>query len=416
MKVKLHKGQQRIWNEVQAAQKIGSRHFICAAPRQYGKTFLFTTLAQYYGTRKEERKYNMLWVGQTLKNSRRIFEEIIDAIGGTKFVTHSNKQDLVITFNTGNKLYFAGAEVPKSIRGGAYKYLFLDEFAHFYDVDNLWNKILRPVTLSFRGDAMVFMISTPKGRNLFYELANRGKNKDKYLNYSFHTGVYTENPFVDIDEIKQAELELPSDAFRQEYLAEFLDVDMGVFRNLDFCSTITAWEAPQFGDSYYAGIDVGRKNDQTVLTILNSKCGISFIWASKPGMQWDEIVNELVKHLKRYRVIHGYCETNSQGDVIYGILKKIVPKLQDYYSTNSSKKDMIESLQYAFDRKEIRITKEDFYYPVKSQLSYYEKSFNGNGKVTYNAPYGRHDDHCISLALAHISFKRNQRSGNYIMM
>jgi len=63
MVIKLHPGQKRIWEEIKEAQEKGSRHFVCNAPRQWGKSFFFVNLAILYGVKEVgayERNYDIL--------------------------------------------------------------------------------------------------------------------------------------------------------------------------------------------------------------------------------------------------------------------------------------------------------------------------------------------------------------------
>lgn len=412
MKVSFHEGQKRIWLEIQEAHKKGSRHYVIACPRQFGKTYLFIQLVVYYGTRA--RSNPMMWVSQYNSNSRKIMEEIIFNLRETDLIASSNKQDMKIVFRNGSVIYFKSADNTKSIRGFSNKILFLDEMAFYPNLDDLWFKILRPTTLRHK-DSQVFMISTPNGLNLFSAMNDKG-NDPTNKEYSSHTGFYVENPFVDKQEIINAKNDLPEDVYLQEYECKFLAMDASVFKNIDKLSTIEEWELPLFGNSYYAGIDFGKRNDRSVITIMNQDGNVVFIWHSKPGMDYTEQIGEMISVLKRYRVKSAIAESNSMGDPIIDILQKEIRSLRPFFTSQTSKRDLIESLQLAFEECLISIPTDLKYPSLREQLGRFEKKVASTGRISYQAAFGAHDDNVMSLAFCYKCYKDNKQNGQYFVM
>jgi len=414
MDVALHDGQHRIWQEVLEAQKKGSRHFVISCPRQWGKTFMFSVLLVYYGTLETKHPYKMMWVSQYLKNTKDIFGEVLQMIEGTDLLKKSNKSEMRIDFRTGSYVKFCGADNPVSIRGSSNRLLFCDEFAHWNNVDDTWDMILSPTTIAFK-DAMVFFISTPAGKNKFWDMKVRGEDIAD-PSYSYFTGKYEENPFCDKDYIEEQRLSLPNEIFQQEYMAEFIDFDTGVFRNVEACSNVNSFSPPEYGAAYFAGIDWGRINDSTVLTIMNSQGEVVFVWENKKGMHWNEILKDVTKHCKRYRIKHGYAEANSAGDVLLDSLRIDLPAMEKWHMTNDRKVDLIEGLQLAFEECTINIPTDKCYPKTRNQLGSFIRKPLPSGKIAYAASGKKHDDHVISLCLAHQSFKKHQMHGSYFLM
>lgn len=412
MEIALHEGQYRIWNEINEAKEKGARYFIINCPRQWGKTHLFRTMITELAT-NGERPYKMMWVSQYLKNARKIHNELLDMVEGTSFFKKSNKTDSYIQFQNGSIIYFAGADNTKSIRGYSNEILFMDEFAHYSNLEENWNKVLRPTTLAFKERAKIFMISTPNGKNTFWDFAVKGQDVSNNI-YSYHNGNYAENPFVDTDEIENARNDMADEAFRQEYLAEFIDWDSSVFRHLNDACVIESFLPPRYGESYYAGVDWGRQNDETVLTIINIHCEVVYIWASVPNMGYDEILNKIILDLKRYRIKHGFIETNTTGDVLFDVVKKQIRNVDGFHTNNDRKRNIIEALQLSFDNKELKLPTQKCYPKLINQLGYFTRDMTPHGKITYRSPYGKKDDHVMSLAFAYHSFKQNVNTGQYV--
>ena len=147
------------------------------------------------------------------------------ALQGSPFVTNINRGDLIVEFDTKSSIQFYSADAYDSIRGETFDALICDEFAFFKP--EAWNEVLK-ATVLVRGKK-VLILSTPKGKNQFYNLFNLAEHNKNYI--SFRGSSY-DNPFIDPEEIKEAQRNLPDHVFKQEYLAEFLDNGSSVFRNI----------------------------------------------------------------------------------------------------------------------------------------------------------------------------------------
>ena len=208
------------------------------------------------------------------------------ALQGSPFVTSINKGDLIVEFDTKSSIQFYSADAYDSIRGETFDALICDEFAFFRP--EAWNEVLK-ATVLVRGKK-VLILSTPKGKNQFYNLFNLAEHNSNYI--SFRGSSY-DNPFIDPAEIKEAERNLPTHVFKQEYLAEFLDNGSSVFRNIKECLKTSVNTS-----SLYAGIDLGRSDDYTVLTIVDSN-NIEVYSERWRHMEWSAIINNIVDPVKQ---------------------------------------------------------------------------------------------------------------------
>lgn len=140
-------------------------------------------------------------------------------------ITRSNDTEMVIEFVTGARL--EGWSLDKEGAGISRKYavIVVDEAARVKNLMRSFSENIRPTLTDYKGAGWFF--STPKGFNDFYELY---KFSDKYPDWkSFQASTY-ENPYIDPAEINAAKMQLPELAFRQEYLAEFVQMAGALFR------------------------------------------------------------------------------------------------------------------------------------------------------------------------------------------
>jgi len=120
---------------------------------------------------------------------------------------------------TGAAIDYWTLDDPSTVaRGRKYKRVIIDEAAMARHLEQAWTEAIRPTLTDYRGDA--FFLSTPKGSNYFRTLYNQATTDIDWMSWQMPT---TANPWIDPEEVGKAGESLPSIAFRQEYLAEFVD-------------------------------------------------------------------------------------------------------------------------------------------------------------------------------------------------
>lgn len=384
-----HKNQKIIHNSVNLENY---KYYVLNIGRQFGKTMLAMNQVYYWGFNNSNSK--IAWVSPIYKQCKKVFDEMVLAFADTSFIK-SNASELIITLPNGSTIQFFSAERYDNIRGFTFDYLVCDEFA--FMAEQAWSEVLR-ATVLVKGKK-VMLISTPKGKNHFYNLFNLDGVNPQYK--SFKMTSY--DGLASKEEIDGARSTLPENIFRQEYLAEFIDSGSGVFQELVINNK------PNNTKKYYAGIDLGRADDYTVLTILNED-GQMVICERWRKNSWKNIVNEIVKYLKAFNAIT-YIEVNSIGDVIFEDLKANYTNIEPFVTTSKSKQDIIEALQVAIQNKEFTVL--DIDWLIKEfNIFTYEYSHKTRS-IKYSAPSGFHDDGVMSCAMAYNSLKKLRTSGNY---
>lgn len=131
--------------------------------------------------------------------------------------------DGVIELVTGARIEFFGMHRYDGMRGNHYGRVIIDEAAHSPNLQDAWLYVISPTLADLEGDAYFF--STPKGNNYFKQLEDDNKND---TDWSFvHIPVTSEhrNPHLKAREIERQQRNLPTSAWRQEWLAEYVDVE-----------------------------------------------------------------------------------------------------------------------------------------------------------------------------------------------
>jgi len=377
------------------------KYVIVPTGRQFGKSLLGENQAVIWAL--NQTNWNILWISPTYKQAKKVFRDIKNNLGDCPAYSHKpNQQDLIFFFSTGSTIKFYSAEAYDSIRGESAHAVICDEFRDFKP--EAWTEAIKP-TLTVTGKK-VLIISTTKGKGLFHTLYQLGKQGHK--GYVSFTATSYDNPHANIDEIEDAKETLPDHIFRQEYLAEFLDDGSGVFVNVQEC--IKEADKPR---RYYAGIDLGRADDYTVLTIVNEKDQEVYCerWRRK---EWSEIVNKIVQVLNKYKP-STYVEANGTQDAIYEMIRNKVNfgkgSIQPFITTTKTKPEIIENLIVKFEKKEVSILGKDW---QVSELNSFSYEYNPKTrKLKYSAPVGLHDDYVMSRAITSHAVKKNKNYGHY---
>lgn len=225
----------------------------------------------------EMPKANAWWVAPTISMAREIgWEEFKEYKDDLEPAIESIHETLLrVRFKNGSMISFKGADNERSLRGRGLTYLVIDEAA-FIDPD-IWTRALRPALSDRGGKAM--LISTPNGRNWFYNQAAVASNDEMWLYDHWPTW---KNPLISEDELKQAAQTVSEMDFRQEYLAEFITKEGLVYDNFSE-ENIIAEGRPSYHDwDIFIGIDFGYANPTAI-------CFMAVSHLQQQVVQFDEI-------------------------------------------------------------------------------------------------------------------------------
>lgn len=251
-------------------------------------------------------------------------------------------------------------------------------------------------------------ISTPKGRNFFYDLYQLGQNPD-HPDYVSYRGKSEESPFISNEAIAQAKRTLPDAVFKQEYEAEFIDDGGEVFAGLDNI-TFGAW--PTSSGPIYCGIDVGRANDYTVATFMDSKGQVVEIYRNN-NANWNQMVYDITERLKHHNA-QAMIEVNGVGDPIFEQIKRAWPKIDPFTTTNKSKQEIIEGLILDVNEKAINIPDSNLFAPLYHEMQIFTYDYSPKTRtIRYGHPPGHHDDTVMSLAITNYCRKQKKSYGQY---
>ena len=382
-----------------------AKYHVACVGRQFGKSMMAMNLVLYWAINDSPSR--ILWVSPVYSQTDKVQKELMQAIGGTGIVESCNYSSSEIKLKNGSVILFRSAERYDNIRGLTMDYGVLDEAA--FMKDEAWREAIRPVFM-VSGKRVLF-ISTPKGKNFFYNLYQLGISEDNEQ-YASYTGSSYDTPYINRSEIEDAKKTLPPTVFEQEYLARFIDAGGEVFNNLDK-NIFPKYGQPQ--GKVYCGIDLGKQEDYTVATFIDSTGKVVDVYRAN-AQEWSAMTQEIIKRAQKWNATL-MVEVNSIGDVIFEQIKKKLSDTHPFTTSSKSKQEIIEGLILDMNETIIRIPSRDLFPYLWDELTVFTYEYNPKTRsLKYGHPSGLHDDTVISLAIANYCRKQNKSYGEYVVL
>ena len=286
--------------------------------------------------------------------------------------------DRTVILPGGGFVAVRSADNPDSLRGEGLDFVVMDECA-FMQRES-WTEAIRPALSDRLGKAL--FISTPKGRNWFWENYQRGINGEEgWQSWTYPTA---SNPFIDKGEIEAAKRDLPEIIFRQEYLAEFVDDQGGVFRRVQEAAVLQPRE-PEKGRQYVAGVDVASSVDYTVVTVMDAESKEMVHIDRFNRVDYPVLIDRLAAIYARYHLTSMVVESNSIGRPVIDELVSRGLNIVPFTTTSATKQAIIQGLQNAFENAQVKVLNDAV---LIGELLSFESKRNASGGFSYSAPDG----------------------------
>ena len=298
-------------------------------------------------------------------------------------------------------------------RGRKYKRIVVDEAAMVPSLLDIWNQALRPTLADFQGEA--WFMSTPRGLNDFYVLYQRGLDEleSDWMAWQMPTSV---NPYILGDELAAAKREMPERDYAQEFEARFLQLEgAGVFRGVGAVSRLKP-AGPTRGHVHVFGVDWGRTNDYTVVSVLDATLMEQRVIDRYSQIEWEFQTERLHKLAEVYKPVTIVAEANSMGGPLVERLQRGYARLigsprqalpvYAWTATNASKAAAIQALSLSIEQGQVTLLDDQV---QAGELLAYEGRTSVAGMMRYGAPPGMHDDCVTALSLAYLG-SQHERS------
>ena len=380
---------------------------IIKAPRQAGKTF-FNISELIYSASILKKSVSII-VEPSVFLARKVYNDITKALNGSGVIASANSTTCEINFINGSQIICRSIESMS--RGLTVSGILIIDETCFIDDESIYTLL----PLINANNAGLILTSSPfTAEGYFYNMYLKGLEGNdtniKSFDWSKEEGI---KQFLTEEKKALYKSVMSKNKYTTEILGEFLTNDGLLFTNISAC----IGDAVPTEKTAYIGIDfaTGSDGDYTVLTAINGKGQVFKQVAVNdltPTKQVDWLVGIIENIKKGYTIRTILAEKNSIGAVYIDYMRKSLLKsnltVQEFITTNDSKRRIIEQLQTAFEQAAITIPND----PVLiNELKRFQATVNPTTKVVRYEGKNCHDDRTMSLAFAYEAYLR--RLGNF---
>jgi hypothetical protein len=348
----------------------------------------------------DPRKRSMIWVvAPTLELADKVFREVVIIVA--EHLSHRRvdiklHEKKVVLRNLGgglSEIRGKTADNPVSLLGEGLDFLIVDEAARMRPA--IWHSFLSQRLIDRDGSAL--LISTPKGKGWLWDMWKRGQpgGDPDYESWQFPSWT---NPHLKRELIEAERERLPEAVFAQELEGRFMEGAGQVLRYVREAAT-GELEDPVSGAEYFAGLDLAKVADFTVLTIMNKRRQVVFVDRFNK-LDWGLQIARIKAAVKRYNDAWTLVDSTGTGEPVYEALLAADIQADGYPFTNASKNALITNLSMLFEKRLITLPRYELCPTLVDEAESFEYSISDSGTVKTGAPSGQHDDHVVSLGLA----------------
>jgi hypothetical protein len=272
--------------------------------------------------------------------------------------------------------------------------------------DEAVEQAIKPMLATSPGGGQLVEISSPYGkRGGFYQDFLKGERLFKRYR-SVHLPS-SQNPLVDAEFLTEQRETMSDAAYRTEYLAEFLDSAGAVFLAGDVAAALCGDDygtAPLWGCRYVAGLDLARRGDWTVLTVLEvgpDRLRVVELFRVQ-GLGYNAQLEKVIEVLRRWGCLRIAADRTGVGDAVVETLATMIAvarlrcEVDDFIFSGPSKDVLIDAVVIALAKLQLVFPPHPI---LLSELQNFESIFVPGHREKLQAVTG-HDDCVCSLALA----------------
>jgi hypothetical protein len=260
--------------------------------------------------------------------------------------------------------------------------------------------------------AKIEEIGTLRGRNHFFRNMLNKKIIKVYQNYR-------ECPFIDTKYVERMRNTIPIQRFRQEF-ENVPDPDFGMalpYEALQLAFDLEPeTQMPDPNGEYSAGIDFGKREDETVCFIFR-KVKVEEIvhyyqvalgrWL---GEDYDDVLQEMLDdYLEPYSPDNILGDKQGVGDGVIDFFPDSVA-VEAQNLNNEDKDEMRDAFVVGLEKGRIHLW-DDF--QVRNQFEQWERTRTPSGKIRYHHPKGGSDDITIAGILAFVAGEEAEEEVDY---
>lgn len=400
-----------------------SRFKLLNCSRQCGKSTVFAVESVLSCVARPKDK----WVALS-RGERQVKEWILKAAEwAEKAVLLANAKGLPlkykanateILFSNGSRII--GIPANADTARGYSANVILDEFAYHEHAEEIWAAVFPYITNEINNQFVLRVGSTVNGRNnKFWQLFAERDSLFRKYRVTVEDAVAEGMP-INIPMLKKAIAD--PDIWQQEYLCIPVE-GATTLLSYDLIHAAQSHEASiespyEFLDTpgrvFYAGIDIGRKHDRTVIwvcEVFGSRIITRFVRVMRHA-EFERQRQVIFSFLERNGVKRVFIDATGIGAQLAETAQKAFPhKVEPVQVTAAVKNEIFLGMQRDFQGGSVEIPydSEDLEISLEEDLHNVQRVFTSSGNVLYYSPHNAdgHSDGAFALALCLHAIREN---------
>lgn len=435
---KPHKLQQDIIDHVQGTVKneqgLAYRILLAVLGRQFGKSWVARYLLMDAAIVNSK---TCMWIAPTIPTARQHWNELVKIIEASNLpVKKLSQAAKEIHFKGGGMIQIRSAIEPDNLRGASIDLLVLDEAAFFRNGEYVFWSVCVPMITASGGKILI--TTTPNGQNWLYKLFQDAE-KDKTGYYKTWHFPSTASPIQDAKMLEMLKNTMSSRKWREEFMAEFLADGGGVFHRVDEAAVLDGYVEPLPDHTYIMGIDIGKNNDPTCVTVIDKYDRQQVYGERFTEMGTIATVKRVIELFDIWQPKTAYIEKNGVGEHLVSLIRAVMRgdtestvmdllnletdetgselikgvRLQTVHMTNDKKRDAVERLAADIEYGRLKLLSPETKYgkvQISEMSTFVAKHTANNLSLTYQGINdGVHDDTISALYLAYMGVPKPKK-------
>ena len=316
------------FHENQSKIFIGSnkRFKVIAKGRRFGLT---KGMANYNILRATQNAFTMLWVDTIYSNIERYYERyflpVLKYFDKQYYHYSKRTQQLYIAHSV---IDFRSADRPENLEGYGYNIITINEAGIVLKNRRLWTESILPMTIDYKAEVIIG--GTPKGKyirknekHLFYELFQKGNYPGEWESFNFSS---YDNAYVNIDDVKEVEKELPAFLREQEIYGKFVEQnEAGLIKNewWQYYQAIDKSQIIKKFQSWDTAFKTKEENDFSVCTTwAMTKSHFYLLDVFRERLEFPELKRKVVELANVYEINEILIEDKASGQSLIQELER----------------------------------------------------------------------------------------------
>jgi len=378
-----------------------NKRIVACMGRQTGKTTTIAMKAIYFADTNPN--VTVLITSPSLRQSMIMFDRIATFVYSTPRLRNKivRATRTLIHFENGSRIIALPCS-ENLLRGYTAQMVICDEAS--FMPEEVITQVIFPMLSTTDGYAI--FLSTPWGKDHFFYRA--------FVNpaYSVHKVRSEQCPLIKREFLEEMKANMTREAYLMEYEAEFVEalnsyfpqdlirkcVELAQKLDVELYGSLEA--AFPTGD-YYAGVDFGKLQDYSVITVLKREGDILkliYMYHFPLETPYSNVIGHLVRAHQKFKFRKVLVDQTGVGEpVLEEIRNQGLSNVEGLKFTVQTKEELLSNLKIAMEQNRLAIP---YNRQLCTQINEQQYAYSKSGHLQFSHPTNSHDDILWALALS----------------